>query len=89
MDKFEQQFEDLDVATGYYEGTTNAATATDTPQEEVDRLMGQIADEAQIDLKQDLSATAAAPVTIKTGPTEVEEDGYNFPPGVLLANEIY
>ena len=27
MDKFETQFEDLDVATGYYENATSSATA--------------------------------------------------------------
>ena len=36
MDKFEQQFEDLDVKTGYMEGTMNATTAVSTPAEQVD-----------------------------------------------------
>ena len=31
MDKFEQQFEDLDVKAEYMEGTMNAMTATSTP----------------------------------------------------------
>merc|ERR1712000_57221 len=62
MDRFETQFEDLDVATGYYENATTSATAVGTPQEDVDRLMNQGA-----------KAVAAAPV--KSGPTEVEEDG--------------
>src|SRR5690554_1680510 len=39
MEKFEGQFEDLDVATQYYENATSSATAVATPQEEVDRLM--------------------------------------------------
>ena len=46
MDRFETQFEDLDVATGYYENATSSATAVATPQDEVDKLMGQVADEA-------------------------------------------
>jgi charged multivesicular body protein 1 len=73
MDKFETQFEDLDVATGYYENATSQATATATPQEDVDRLMNQVADEAGVELHQDLEAVTVAKT--KVGPTEVEEDG--------------
>ncbi|KAB8296179.1 hypothetical protein EYC80_008964 [Monilinia laxa] len=74
MDRFETQFEDLDVATGYYENATTSATAVATPQEDVDRLMNQVADEAGIELKQEMkSPEEAAPV--KSNPTEVEEDG--------------
>lgn len=74
MDKFETQFEDLDVATGYYENATSSATAVATPQEDVDRLMGQIADENGLELAQEL--TAATPSRAKIGPTEQEEDVY-------------
>jgi len=73
MDKFEAQFEDLDVATGYYENATSSATAVGTPQEEVDRLMNQVADEAGVELHQDLED--ATPEKTKIGPTEVEEEG--------------
>ncbi|KAF1814781.1 hypothetical protein P152DRAFT_232808 [Eremomyces bilateralis CBS 781.70] len=73
MDKFETQFEDLDVATGYYENATSSATAVATPQEDVDRLMSQVADEAGVEFHQDLEA--AAPVKTKLGPTEQEEEG--------------
>jgi charged multivesicular body protein 1 len=73
MDKFETQFEDLDVATGYYENATSSATATATPQDDVDRLMNQVADEAGVELQQDMKA-AEVPAS-KVGPTEVEEDG--------------
>lgn len=60
MDKFETQFEDLDVATGYYENATSSATATGTPQEDVDRLMSQVADEAGVELSQEMAAQAPA-----------------------------
>lgn len=76
MDKFETQFEDLDVATGYYENATTSATAVSAPQEDVDRLMNQVADEAGVELNQEMQApgkTVEAPV--RAGPTEVEEDG--------------
>ncbi|KAI9802273.1 MAG: hypothetical protein M1825_002994 [Sarcosagium campestre] len=77
MDKFETQFEDLDVATGYYEGATSQATAVATPQDDVDRLIGQVADEAGVELKQELGeAGKADPVAAsKTAVTEDLEDG--------------
>jgi charged multivesicular body protein 1 len=75
MDKFETQFEDLDVATGYYENATSSATAVGTPQEDVDRLMAQAADKAGVELQEDLQA--ATPAKTKVGPTEQEEDGLN------------
>ncbi|KAJ1956856.1 Vacuolar-sorting protein SNF7 [Linderina pennispora] len=54
MDKFESQFEDLDVQTGYMEGAMGGATTLTTPQDEVDGLMQQVADEAGLELKQEL-----------------------------------
>lgn len=72
MDKFEGQFEDLDVATGYYENATSSATATGTPQEAVDTLMNQVADEAGVEMNQEMAASST-PAT-KVGPTEQKED---------------
>ena len=75
MDRFESQFEDLDVAPGYYENATSA-TAVGTPQEDVDRLMNQVADEAGVELHQEMEgAKPVASAPVKSGPTEVEEDG--------------
>jgi charged multivesicular body protein 1 len=75
MDKFETQFEDLDVATGYYENATSSATAVGTPQEDVDRLMSQVADEAGVELNQEMAgATPAQNIKAPANPTEVEED---------------
>ncbi len=88
MDRFETQFEDLDVATGYYENATTSATAVGTPQEDVDRLMNQVADEAGVELNQEMEgakAVSAAPV--KSGPTEVEEDGLGERLGALRSWE--
>jgi len=50
MEKFEQQFEDLDVKTQYMEGTMNATTASTTPAEQVDGLISRIADENNLEL---------------------------------------
>ena len=46
MDKFEKQFEDLDVQTSYMEGTMSSSTATSVPQSDVDHLLHAVADEA-------------------------------------------
>eukprot|EP00529_Nitzschia_sp_RCC80_P033933 CAMPEP_0113491080 /NCGR_PEP_ID=MMETSP0014_2-20120614/27374_1 /TAXON_ID=2857 /ORGANISM="Nitzschia sp." /LENGTH=207 /DNA_ID=CAMNT_0000384865 /DNA_START=252 /DNA_END=875 /DNA_ORIENTATION=- /assembly_acc=CAM_ASM_000159 len=64
MDKFEQQFEDLDVKTQYMEGTMNATTATSTPAEQVDELIGQVADENNLELGE--AFAQAGPVGKKT-----------------------
>lgn len=70
MDKFENQFEDLDALTNYYEGATNNVNALTTPQEDVDELMNQMADEAGIEMKQGLNETK---VDIETPPVAVSE----------------
>ncbi|RLV85787.1 Vacuolar protein-sorting-associated protein 46 [Meyerozyma sp. JA9] len=70
MDKFENQFEDLDASTNYYEGATNNVNALTTPQEDVDELMNQMADEAGIEMKQGLNETK---VDIETPPVTVSE----------------
>jgi charged multivesicular body protein 1 len=56
MDKFESQFADLDVQTSYMEDAMGSTTAVSTPQDQVDTLMRQTAEEANIELQQDLAA---------------------------------
>lgn len=73
MDRFETQFEDLDVATGYYENATSSATATATPQDDVDKLMNQVADEAGVELSQEMGAATPAK-NIPAQPEEERED---------------
>jgi charged multivesicular body protein 1 len=55
MDKFESQFEDLDVQTGYLEGTLSSDTAISAPTDQVDLLMAQVADEAGLEVQHELS----------------------------------
>ncbi|KAI0375824.1 vacuolar assembly protein DID2 [Pilatotrama ljubarskyi] len=59
MDKFESQFSDLDVQTSYMEETMSNTTAVSTPQDEVDALMKQTAEEANIELQHDLDSREA------------------------------
>jgi charged multivesicular body protein 1 len=77
MDKFEQQFEDLDVKTQYMEGTMNATTATSTPAEQVDTLIAQVADANNLELGEAFSQ--AGPISkkqpaIKQQDTPVQDD---------------
>ncbi|KAL0077709.1 Snf7 family [Phycomyces blakesleeanus] len=62
MDKFESQFEDIDVQTQYMEGAMAGATSTMTPQSEVDSLMQQVADEHGLELNQQLAQLAPSQV---------------------------
>lgn len=64
MDKFEQQFEDLDVKTGFMESTMNATTAVSTPAEQVDELIAHVADTNNLELGDAFSQ--AGPVGTKT-----------------------
>lgn len=74
MDRFETQFEDLDVATGYYENATSSATAVATPQDDVDKLMGQVADEAGVELSQEMNSATPAKNIAAQQPEEERED---------------
>jgi len=76
MDKFETQFEDLDVATGYYENATASATAVATPQDDVDKLLLQVADDAGIELSLQMNSTQAVPASNPDAETRkgVEDD---------------
>ena len=57
MEKFESQFEDLDVVSGYYEGVASGVESQQVGvqgQSEVDALMGRVADEAGVELSQEM-----------------------------------
>lgn len=56
MDKFESQFADLDVQTSYMEDAMSSTTATSTPQDQIDQLLRESAEEANIQLQHDLSS---------------------------------
>ena len=56
MDKFEKQFEDLDVRSAYMEGAISGATAASTPEEDVDSLIQMVADEHGLELQGELDA---------------------------------
>lgn len=71
MDKFETQFSDLDVQTSYMEDVMSSTTATETPQDQVDVLLRQTAEEANIELAHGLSAKDSTAVPDVTATKEV------------------
>ncbi|KAH9850762.1 vacuolar assembly protein DID2 [Lenzites betulinus] len=74
MEKFESQFSDLDVQTSYMEETMSNTTAVSTPQDEVDALMKQTAEEANIELQHDLASREAPQVEIAKEKIGEEDD---------------
>lgn len=73
MDKFETQFSDLDVQTSYMEDTMQATNAVSTPQDQVDLLMKQMADEANIELQHNLGERADALPELKDAAVKEED----------------
>merc|ERR1712012_279368 len=73
MDQFEKEFEDLDVQTSVMEGAMSQTTATNIPQDSVEVLMRQAADEAGLELNMDLPGPAQSTVG-QTTQASVEQD---------------
>jgi charged multivesicular body protein 1 len=73
MDKFESQFEDLDVQSQYMEKSISNTTTQATPQDEVERLMHQVADEHGLELKLE----GAVPASAITAAASSEQDELN------------
>jgi len=67
MDKFEQQFEDLDVQSGVMENAMSQNVTTMVPQNDVDTLMQEVADEAGLELNLELPEGVQNNTTIGVG----------------------
>ena len=61
MDKFEKQFEDMDVKSEYIEGAMAQSTALTTPADQVDSLISQVAEEHGLEVSMQLGTNAAVP----------------------------
>ncbi|PVU97791.1 hypothetical protein BB559_001890 [Furculomyces boomerangus] len=61
MDKFEQQFEDIDVQTESMENSIGGVVAQSVPQDQVDMLMLQVADEAGLEVNHQLGLNSIVP----------------------------
>jgi charged multivesicular body protein 1 len=62
MDKFEQQFEDLDVQSNVMENTMSSTVTTSVPQNDVDSLMQRVAEEAGLELNMELPANPSTTI---------------------------
>ncbi|KAJ1308889.1 hypothetical protein OPQ81_004576 [Rhizoctonia solani] len=79
MDTFESQFADLDVQTSYMEDTMQSTTAVSTPQDQIDSLMSQMADEANIELEQNMQPNLAGKVPdLSESKSSVREEDDNL-----------
>lgn len=78
MDTFEKQFETMDVTSSYMEGAIGQSTASTTPEDEVNQLMSQVADEHGLDIKVDLDdrlrVNSKIPTAGESAPQEAESD---------------
>ena len=75
MDKFEAQFDDVDVRTQYIEQAMNSSTASSMPVDEVDLLMQQVSDEHGLAIKFSAADAGTAPVQqSRAAPQEAGED---------------
>merc|ERR1712168_376953 len=63
MDRFEREFENLDVQSQVMEGTMSNTSTLAAPQNDVDNLMQEVADEAGLDLNLELPQAHQATVS--------------------------
>ncbi|KAM9781286.1 charged multivesicular body protein 1b [Syngnathus typhle] len=73
MDKFERQFETLDVQTAQMEDTMSSSTTLSTPQTQVDSLLHELADEAGLDLNLELPEGQMGSVSTTVASAEQDE----------------
>nr|XP_002127064.1 charged multivesicular body protein 1a-like [Ciona intestinalis] len=76
MDKFESQFENLDVHASVMENSMGSAMASTTPQDQVQSLIQQVADENGLEISNQLDATPVGSHTLESeraAPSEEEE----------------
>lgn len=74
MDRFEQQFENLDVQSQVMENTMCNSSTLATPQGQVDSLMQEVADEAGLELNLDLPSAQQSTVGQSTASASGEQD---------------
>lgn len=74
MDKFENQFEDLDVQSSYMENAMSQTTTTSVPQNDVENLMQQVADEAGLDLNLQLPQGTMSTIGASTQVSQEQDE---------------
>ena len=74
MDKFEKQFEDLDLATGVMEQSMQQSSSLTMPEQQVEGLMQQVADEHGLEFSAGLPGVGAGVGEKVAGKVEKKED---------------
>ncbi|KAK3086486.1 hypothetical protein FSP39_019067 [Pinctada imbricata] len=74
MQKFEKQFEDIDVRTSTLEDAMGTATTLSTPQDQVEALMKEVAEENGLEIMDQLKDLSAPSASIKSNPEREKED---------------
>jgi len=73
MDRFEKQFENLDIQSSYMENAMSNTTQQFVPQDDVKTLMAKTADEAGIELNMNMPGMANTSLGQSTVTTEQDE----------------
>ncbi|KAI2580233.1 charged multivesicular body protein 1A [Homo sapiens] len=74
MDRFEQQVQNLDVHTSVMEDSMSSATTLTTPQEQVDSLIMQIAEENGLEVLDQLSQLPEGASAVGESSVRSQED---------------
>jgi len=62
MDRFEKDFEDLDVQSATMEGSMSATATLNAPKSEVDALMQEAADKAGLEIGMEMPTASVTPI---------------------------
>ncbi|KAH3776686.1 charged multivesicular body protein 1a-like [Dreissena polymorpha] len=74
MEKFEKQFEDLDVRTSTLESAMSTATTLSTPQDQVEALIREVAEENGLEVMDQLNELNPATSTLRESTKAKQED---------------
>ncbi|KAI8519564.1 Charged multivesicular body protein 1b [Branchiostoma belcheri] len=74
MDKFERQFEDLDVQSAQMEDAMSGTTTLNVPTDQVDHLMRQVADEAGLELNMELPQGQTSTIGTPSNASEQQDE---------------
>merc|ERR1719367_905284 len=74
MDQFEEQFEQMDLNSQYMEQAIDSSTAQTMPENQVDGLMQEIADENGLEFESALNETDLSLTKAKNKQKDKEED---------------
>eukprot|EP00884_Botryococcus_braunii_P022534 jgi/Botrbrau1/8965/Bobra.0148s0077.1 len=74
MDQFEKQFENLDIQTEFVEGAMNNQATLSTPEEDVNILLQQVADEHGLEVQLNLPQAGTQVAAPQAAPAAPESD---------------